>query len=323
MIDRTLFLLATVFALNLSAKADSWCGFEAGLVGTTAIGYVMPWELLPNNTEGNPYTDEVAVTCSVSSYATSDPSQATVNTRSCNEFEFVPSRYVPEDEENPGASPYFAFLVYSAQHNMAEVRLQTGQPLWVRHNRSYSFKFAANDNISHGHGTIHLPSFEGAPTETTIHLSPSFDDETEPFVDLLKQDPSLFERNSNIQKFFNDPVFGLLDALSLYDPSQKRAYLETPSWETQFETSYNGIRLLEDENGFQWLEAEEVLVQHTLWQVNHLDVDGLDVSDEEKQRLKALAYTSAISDPLRTVYFPYRSPDGTILMVLTQGVACD
>lgn len=322
MISRVAMILCSALFVEAHASADSWCGFEAGLVGTKAIGYAMPSRLAPNNTEENPYTDEAAANCSVLAYTDADRSTAIEELRSCGDFEYVPSQNI-WDEKNPAASEYFAFLVYSSVNDMAEVRLQSGASRWVRHTRSYNFRFAANNDIHFGHGDSHLGSFEGSPTATTMHNSTSFDAVTEPFNELVERNPSLLESNPSIRGFFDEPVFDLLEAVKLYDPSEKQAYLDAPSWDTQFEPSYIGIKLHNDENAHQWLEAEEVLVQHTAWQLDRADVDALDISEDEKDRFKALLSKRVTSEPVRTVFFPYRSPDGTILMVLTQGAACD
>ena len=307
-----LTILALSITMSQAAYADSFCGYDAGLIGTKAIGYIAPYAV-KDITILPPSYD-----CTVSAYdeiTNSKLVNAQPNSYSCDEFIHMPSPYVDGfagNENNPkgfpiAASDYFAFLVFNAKDDLAQISLRSGDMKWVKvsKNKVFPYHYRGEDT------KVFIT--DSRPTQSGIYSAP---DLTSP--DRLR---GSFDRpirdwilEGDIQrKFFNHPFFEYL-------ARENKVNFETGLAEyandinSDFAILYKVQSIHKDQDGREWLKASEYL-----YQALH-NYDWVWESAPQEEGNNESEITSA---PIRTVYFPYREPSGTITMVMTQGGYCD
>ncbi len=295
------FLLLTYAPV---ATADSFCRYDEGLIGTKAIGYAALFYL-----EKEDYRPEDEI-CTLRAYASADAADSDV--MSCVVFERMPTPYV-EDGLRAPFSDYFALLAYAQQDGMIEARLKNGGRRWLAIRPELNIAPALPYPRQPGPAPQIL---HGQPSATAWYSAPDLASEVAaPAIDKEAQ-----------RAFFAHPFFAALMRLGAFDPENIDAYAHDGD-NYSFGVVYDTTEIVADGGGRLWLKAEERLEQKPYL---YFDYDP-----DSRQRLKTLpeAEQAAIKDAVsgetfqsaitRTVYFPHRSPDGTIETVMVQGPYCD
>lgn len=127
---------AIMFAgTSLTAEADSFCAYEAGLIGTNGVGYIAPYSAVSSDAD---YDYESKV-CRIPVYALPDADQHTMV--DCLEIEAFPTQYHSQEAFVRGLSEtgfpitfsdYYAFMIYEWKAPFGRVRLQNGQTAWIK-----------------------------------------------------------------------------------------------------------------------------------------------------------------------------------------------
>ena len=309
------------------ANADSWCDFEVGMIGSKAIGFVSPASLEPYDGEDNRYNDEAAKTCELVSYDGPDPELSSSQSRPCAAFVHVPSGYVTDVDQKglgdtPAESEYFMIQVFSHQGDMLEVELRSGDRVWLKSTRRYLTSFDFQPNTVIGHRGAAWTNLSGEIAASAVFLAPDLD-AIDPEVSVAKfqmvYSEDLLERAGS---FFEQPVFEMLAATGKYDPGDTLGHVNAPPWESGFAVGYEVVEVWQGPEGPSWYKVNEYLEQSTYWIVEREDIRDLDVSDAKKALFEDQLYKRFQSEPLRTVYIPFREPDGSISTVLSDAL-CD
>ncbi len=308
-------LVVALFCLPATAAADSWCGFQNGLIGTKARGYIQPGRLEPYDLDAglNPNT----VDCAVSVYAAPIEDSAPIGTRLCHTFHHVPSPYVDtiESAEQRPVSDYFSFQVFDSDGKFIQIQTHAGERVWVKKLRNstlqpaaYRYREGSTPSQSASYATPYLSSAYNTPMggyfrskDRIYHLAP---DEIDAFLQLKALQP--------------------LVTAGIIDPQAPEKFLELPINKGGLELSYRYVELIKDDEGREWIKAEAYLeitggYPYFLSEMDH----GLSEAELQKLEDAFRDFKIVESAPLRTVYFPHREPSGTITMVLTNGDYCD
>ncbi len=312
---RWIFMAALSALFAVSAVADSMCGFSRGMIGTKAVGYVWPFSLL--NRELNPHSSD----CALSAFAEPGMDEPEGDKIPCYKFRHVRTPYI---DGGPGWRPmegptkwaeseYFALLVFDVEAGFFEVERMSGERVWVNArtpSRVASLETQFRDDV--------------VPTETGIYRGPSFDQP----IGQAGRDGLLMEQQGINREawdeFFRHDVFDLYKELGTFKSGDLWSFLARSVWENGLEMQYRNLHIVIDDDGREWLKADQYVLQHPSAVVFEEDLVGnFDVSVEEKDRLRRLTDNRVESEILRTVYFPHREPNGTIIMVMTDGLGCD
>lgn len=314
--SRFLYALTSSLLLSLPAWADSFCGFDAGLVGTKAIGYASPVNL-----DSHKYETGI---CELNIFET--PSEdAPSSIFKCTDFKHVPSLYIDNYEEegfDPLASDYFYLQVLDAKDNWAQLILKTGETKWVKKKSPgpfiFPYKYEGNKTT-----TSTEPSY---PTQSAVYSEPRLD-KADPFHGhyLRKVTDGWIDSQVNLE-FFNSEIFKLMELHGLFNAN----HIEEGKLATQYadflHIAYEVTGIIRDEDGREWLKAQEVLElsYHDLAHYVHNTLNEQDakISSEVEFQIHDIFWDHARSKAGRTVYFPYRDPSGTITMVMTDGPNC-
>ncbi|NQY13805.1 MAG: hypothetical protein HRT81_08115 [Henriciella sp.] len=302
--------------------ADSRCGFETGLLGSTAIGYQSPHVLAPYDRDENPYQDG-STNCAVLTFER--PGTEGVLT-DCDDLIFVPSRYVTDVyreglSANPSASEYFEIQVFGVEGQFLKARLQDGGEVWVKHS-GMVFAYQFDNRFPQNHRGIPWTEPVAGSSVSPLFLEPDLsasDPETKPAAFQLAYSEDWIAAHT---AFFDEPVFDLLEALGRFDPLNIETHVNGPSYDSEFAVQYIATDFVRAPDGALWYQADEIMTQAVRWTAQRLDIEALDVPSAQKEVFMALLYSIVESEPLRQVYIPYRAPDGTILTVLSEAF-CD
>jgi len=311
MLRLTCLSLALLWGLAQSAFADSFCGYDAGLIGTKAIGYIAPYSL--KDAVVTPET----FACTISAYDDVEDLSA-AQTYPCEDFKHMPSQYVDGykgTEHNPEGFPiaqsdYFALLVFDAKENMAQISLRSGAKKWVEIKPHHKTDFAY-----HYQGKGIKAKIPGrAPTQSGLYSAPRLDAPDRlrsGFFRARWQD--MFETEA-FDSFFQHPFYQWLASEGKINIEGRKIEEFANDLGSGFEIIYEVEEIIKDEEGREWLKASE----HFLQTLHIYDWDTRPFEDDEN-----FNPSEHVSDPLRTVYFPYREPSGTITMVMVQAGWCD
>lgn len=302
----------------LVAHADSFCGFERGLIGTKSIGHYPPYLLKTQNKLGNG-------PCEVLLYDTLPVLDQAPQISNCMDVKRIPSVYVDQGLEQGfpvETSEYFQFLIYDVQETWVQVALNTGEKKWVQSLSDYPLHFPYH----YKGDTESAPIEQANPTQSMIFTAP----------DLNKPDPYFGHYMRNVSNywfdqevpysFFEHPLFTELARLNLFDPN----HIEQGKlglYKDLFEITYEVKHIVKDSAGREWLEADEVLSvsnQYFSWKLgDKLKKQRISIPQEERLKINHTIADGFKTEPLRSVYFPYREPSGTITMVMSNGPICD
>ena len=325
-------LRATLFLLALSVScvpvhADSWCDFETGLLGSRAIGYESPGSFEPYDWTENPLAGAALKTCQLLTFETPANEELSGTLRSCGDFVHEPSAYVTDESnqglgEHPAESEYFMIQIFEAQGSWAKVKMKDGNFKRLKSRRRSGFSLYFPNTAAAGHRGVAWSLENGIGVPTRVYTAPDLTaiDET-----VHAERFHLRYSEEHIQgagSFFGQPVFEMLEAVGKFDPDNMLEHINAPGWQTGFAVQYVASDVVEDTSGMLWFKADEVLTQDTLWTVERSEIDNLRISDHDKTRFNDTLYKRYDSEPLRTVYFPFRAADGAILTVLSEP-SCD
>ena len=295
---RPQFLRAVYLSITLlfssTASADSFCGFVGGLVGTKAIGAVYPQSIGAIRDANDTSRCWVDVETETGERRTLD----------CWDLQWVSSEYVVEDPEigfdqdwrNPLDNDYFLVVIESQNQNRVALRTRSGERIWgVLADERYAILY------DHSGSESSLSELSGWTTSDTVYSTPDF------------QNPvSKRFGHAEAHRF----LAGLVD-----DPRRIAAEIETkwndPGWRYEnnlgsTDFSYQPTAVVASADGYTWLEAEETLAMNVAFE------------GPKRAFIKAEAYgtTSFESDVIRTVFIPFRDPDGRLLSVIDNGEGC-
>jgi hypothetical protein len=292
-------LLAISLGLAGPVNADSFCFHEMGMIGTKAIGYTIPFGPMMSKDTDTSRSDEQSV-CRISSYD-SPAADGPVRIDDCQNFQHVRSEYVEEtdriftDEEakaGHAVSEYFTPLVFAVDDQMAALKLKTGEMRWVKAPNLYrgapqasNFSVYQDTSAIGSEGGVSSEAFYSQPKAGTETGSPSYSGPVQDaFLDRIL--PGQPHEEDALQKMTGrtDPIF------------------------TGF--IYRVTDVVTASDGDIWFELEEHLALSS-WS---WPAEVMAIYSEDAALIK--------SDPIRTVYVPFKAPDGTIISLLTSGVAC-
>ncbi|MEH6487325.1 hypothetical protein [Hyphomonas oceanitis] len=292
---KRVLLSALILSLYGRAAADTFCNHEIGMIGTKAIGYVIPYgPMMSEDTDLSAASHDQDI-CRIISFDGPMPVGPT-RLDDCQNFQHVRSDNVIEtghiftDEEAKIGHPvseYFSPLVFAVEGQMAALELKTGETRWVQ-----------SDHLARGVPTYFEPSvydgksavgYEGGISSDVLYAQAAAGAETQP--------PS---NRGPAQDAFRDKVLA-------GHPHDEAALLQM---EVHSGFIYRVTDVVTVADGSVWFELEEkAALSSWNWPAEVLAIYGNDAS-----RLT--------SDPIRTVYMPFRKPDGTVVAVLTSGFDC-
>jgi len=309
--------IITGVMVSLNASADSFCGYDKGLIGTTAIGYVAPASLDTHRYETG--------ACELNVFDTAtDNSDSEVQL--CTDFKHVPSAnldYYGTNEFDPIANEYFRLQAFDSKDLWVQLSLKTGEKKWtkLKYKKRYGFRYHFSaERIIESH------EFSSYPTQSSAFLSPSLNAPDDIMGQYFRQITDfLIDQNIPLD-FFNHEVFKILEKYEAFNPDHIEQGKLATYYGDMFELRYEVKSILKDEDGREWLETKEYLglSSYKLFKRLEEKLAKLNTSLSEEEAELAYHNTGAIrSKAGRTVYFPYREPSGTITMVMTSGPDCD
>lgn len=273
-----------------AAFADSFCGYEAGIVGTKGVGF-----LSPSRVE-NADLDYGQKRCRVPVFLELDSSSSKV--MDCTLIEEFPSENnrLVWDGDPIFMSEYFAFLVYEWRDNRARIKTREGVHVWV--NARYVYpddKFGPEDVIG-ARGLRTSENVYSAPDTTKITTAEDI--------------------NGSIPQDYLMRLFEYADVP--FEISEKRwdwFFEKKDPGSFYFDFSYHVTHLVEDASGALWYVADE-----------HLAVAALIRDEQEHELIPVLGepidgiYYSPV---IRTVFIPYRDNENRVQAVFWGGPYCD
>jgi len=295
----------------------NFCGFDEGLIGTKAIGSVAP-----NSLNTHKYEEHV---CELNVYAApSDAAEASVI--SCRNFQNIPNRNAHFDNENydPIQNGYFQLLAFDATDDWVQIASISGDKKWVQQISAspteYPYQHISNDAPAYVNRNI--------PTQTGIYDEPRLDKPAQ-----YKGQQFGYLTDSWIDytiplDFFSHEIFKVLKTYDLFDPNHIEGGKLATHYGDFLYVGYDVKAIIKDKDGREWLKAAEYLTvsPHDYWGLidNQIESQGITLSEEERLRIRDAGEGPKIrSKAGQTVYFPYREPSGTIIMVMTSGPDCD
>jgi len=303
--------------LSSTAHADSFCGFDMGLVGTKAIGFVHPVNLDMHKYETG--ICEINVFDSTSELASK-------SSYKCTDFQHIPSRYIDAYQEEEGfdpiASDYFYLQVLDAKDNWAQLVLKTGETKWVKKAGLGNFDFPYQFKANEAPVSINMPY----PTQSGVYSEPRFDKPDRYHGSYMRDlTDGWIDSQVNLD-FFNSEIFKLMEKHGLFNASHMEEGKLATNYGEFLHISYDVSNIIRDEEGREWLKAKEVLElsYHNLGNFIHskLNEQDANISSDVESNVHDIFWDHARSKPGRTVYFPYRDPSGTITMVMHDGPNC-
>lgn len=318
MFTRSLLIMSTCLMGSYGlAHADSFCGFDEGLIGTKAIGYVSPFYI-------GGYDYDAGI-CEVE-IVDSKSNQSNPIVKPCIDFQHVPSsnidHYADEDGFDPVGSDYFQFQVFDAQDLWVQIALKSGQKKWTKLKSqpygAFPYQYVPGKEIK---------SYAGHPTQGMIFSEPRLDKPAYYLSGFLRNITDFWIAQTIPPDFFQHEVFQLAAQYDVFDPS----HIENAKIATHYgeflHIGYDLKDIIRDDEGREWLKAQEYLTI-SRYDFEHFvereaEALGKPLSKEDSRRLLQIDYHNLRSDAGRIVYFPYREPSGTITMVLSDGPDCD
>ena len=302
-------------ALPLPAHGDSYCGYDKGLIGTKAVGHISPYQIETESSDD-------AQSCIVNIYhAPGD--EAPSSTRPCVDFVHMPSPYLGNAKDgtlNP-MGDYFSFLAYKEDGAFAQIKLNSGETKWVKNKHAQPFNlpyFYSEDGISSAPQGEH-------PTQSMVFVEPRLD----------KPDYYFGTYNRGLNKywidgevspaFFTHDIFDHLEKIGVFNSADIEKG-ELGKYTELLEITYQVKSIVKDDDGREWLEAQEFLSLRSSWLEdrveNLLRKQDKELSEEDRLSLREMSQETIKSGPARTIYIPYREPSGTITMVMSDGPDC-
>jgi len=294
-----LFWLFTLGAIAASplARADSFCAYEAGLVDTTGVGYLAPYEVV------DAVYDWETKRCEIPVFI--HPGQKQADIIECLSIEAFPSEYHDQEAYVTGLlargyplefSDYFAFLVYEWRDGYAQIKLRSGDLRWIDFE---SIRWRARYDRN---GVI---GRRGLRSSTHIYTAPDLS-AVAPAENVSGEIPTSFLR-------------------ALYEYEDLPYKIPENSWDWMIQTdpvadyffdfSYHVTGVVADDNGALWYEVDE-----------HMAIDAL-VHETKRPELESIlgapingTYYSPI---IRSVYIPYRDANSVVKSVFYPGPYCD
>ena len=305
-----------MMGIHQAAYADSFCGYDAGLIGTKGIGSIPPWGLKDITIELETYA------CTVLVYDKESKPSPEIETASqsypCEDFIHMPSPYVDDYKGSKyqpegfpiASSEYFRFLVFDSQDDKVLISLRTGEEKWVEMKNPGRWSFPYKYQGEGVKATIGFSS----PTQSGIYSEPRFDSPDRVRGEFIK--PLWVSRfgDDAYEKFFQNPFFQDLARKGKINIEGQKIGEFVNKVGSGFEIIYDVEEIIRDDEGREWLKASERFSQSVFY------YDWKHPSPEDDKNFDGEAF---VSDPIRTVYFPYREPSGTITMVMVDGFVCD
>ena len=316
-----LLSVTVLFALSIStqANADSFCWYDEGLIGTKAIGHVSLYKLL------SPEALAKTGGCELAVYDDIPVTEAPPTVMACTEFINIRTMNffgATGPDYDPRNNEYFRLLAFSTQDNWAQISLKNGDKKWVSHHEANTFNFPYF--YDHPHNSAVLRAVY--PSQGSVYAEPRLDKPDAYFNAFFRNVYPSWFHGDVLKDFFEHPLFEIMETNGIIDKKD----MEQPAlgpYEDFFHITYHVTDILKDAEGREWLEAGERLsvIPHSVPEnVKYLAKQkDIELSEEDMLKLHKIADKEIKSGVVRTVYFPYREPGGTITMVMTDGPNCD
>jgi len=309
------FVTLTATLASSHVSADSFCGFDEGLIGTKAIGFVSPASL-------DTHKYETGI-CELNTFETASEN-APSSIHLCTDFKHVPSVYLESVEDiKLLGSDYFLLQAFDAKDLWVQMSLKSGEKKWVKMKYPNPYRF----DYQYIEGkTVKPHTFSNHPTQSAIYLQPRLDKPAGHLGGYLRGATDNWIDQDIPLDFFNHDVFKIMEKYELFNPDHiEQAKLAT-NYGDILDIRYDVHAIIRDTDGREWLETKEYLGLSTYDFFAKIE-DGLAKLDmsltEEESSLIYNDVQSIRSKAGRTIYFPYREPSGTITMVMTSGPDCD
>ena len=306
------------FVISSNAAADSFCGFDQGLIGTKAIGFVAPASL-----EAHKYETGL---CELNVFdAASDSVSSRIHP--CTDFQHVPSAYIDNYESegfDPVGSDYFLLQAFDAIDLWGQISLKSGEKKWtkLKHQNPYGFPYQYKADK-----TFEFHEHHHHPTQGSIFLEPRLDKPAGYMGQYFRGITNDWIDQKVSADFFNHDLFKVLEKYGLFDPDHIEQGKIATHYESFLNVGYHVKSIVKDDDGREWLETEEFLKisPHEFWALveTKFAEQGITPTKEDGTALFQSDLFSLRSAGGRTIYFPYREPSGTITMVMTDGPDCD
>ena len=314
-IPTTILAIMTICPM---AYADSFCGLDESLIGTKAIGSISPMSLEKHLSETG--------MCELTVFdAPSESSEQ--NTIICTDFQPLPSRYgnsYASDDFDPFTSEYYQFQIFDAESLWVQLALKTGEKKWAKQ------KTISPEKYPYQHIADDAPIFvsRNIPTQTGIYDEPRLDKPAQYQGQQLGYLTDDWIDYTIPLGLFGHDIFKRLESYDVFNPNHIEAGKLATHYGNFLYASYDVKAIIEDEQGREWLKAEEFLdvAPFDFWHFveKSLEAQGKKLSQEDHELIDSASYDETFrSEAGRTVYFPYREPSGTITMVMTDGPDCD
>lgn len=288
-------LLLIALFLPTASWADSWCSFDQGFLGTAATGYVFPSGLegnvaIADSAERTPLIKE----CRIQTYAA--PGGTATSMADCVDLHYTPSEYI--DAQSPLGSEYFTLMVFDTKDAFVQLRAKDNAPVWAKTKTGWPVEaigrggvFPADQIFSKPDRAFALAPLKAMENDNTIQAK---------IRAMFAGTDYATSKNDAIARLRIPPAEQGFYADFVYEPQQEI-------------TSVDGTR---------WLKAQERLQWDWMWDDHENKPPqpdkkfGVDQLSDENNQFQ--------TEPLRTVYIPVRSPDGTLLNVASYGnLYCD
>jgi len=260
-------LMTATLLAPIQAFADSFCGFDTGLIGTKAIGYVSPISLETHKYESGVCELNVFDGASKASVMAIHP---------CTDFQHVPTPYIDGYETegfDPLGSDYFYLQAFDVKEDWVQISLKSGEKVWTESKYPNSsrlpYQYVAGQRFE-------PHQFSGYPTQSTIFSAPRLDKPDSYFGQYFRSMTNIWMNDWIDQEipldFFSQDVFKIMAKYDAFNPDHiEQANLAT-HYGDFFEIRYNVRAIVKDDEGREWLEAEEFLGLSTYLFFEHIEV---------------------------------------------------
>ena len=181
----------------------------------------------------------------------------------------------------------------------------------------------------HNPRDIPLSSYRNIPTQTGIYDEPRLDKPAQYQGQQLGYLTDSWIDYTIPLGLFSHDIFKGLESYGIFNSNHIEAGKLATHYGSFLYASYDVKAIIKDEQGREWLKAEEFLdvAPFDFWYFveKNLEAQGKKLSRVDHELIidGASIDETFRSEVGRTVYFPYREPSGTITMVMTDGPDCD
>jgi len=310
-------LMVSLSGFAGTALADSFCGYDEGLIGTKAIGSYPPAMMKTFQNDDD--------ACQLFVFDTPPQDTSAPEVMDCHDFKRMPSFYVDQSLEQgypTYKSEYFQFLIYDMAGTALQLELKSGGIKWAQLDSKYPVKFTYHYREDDPEVSMQWAT----PTQSAMFEAPDLSKRDPYFGDFYRKMSDRWFDRVVPYDYYSDPIFSVLERYGLFDPNDIEG-MNLSRYADLFEITYETKKIVKDDDGREWLEAEEFLSipEFGLFEKikKKLEAEEKELSEDDIAKFIKITNSISKTGPLRTVYFPFREPSGTITMVMSYGSYCD